>query len=161
MWLLNGNVQKLVLVVKGVDSGEVLERWMFNCQSSRRIRKASFSVENEVNTLANTKTPKEITQEVQAIIRQITACVTFLPLLNEPCSFDLLVYADADAAVPQALWEDSDPCCIINSEDVKLRSFTTKVRPVGPPHCMPILPVYPDRSSTVLASLLSIALLVL
>jgi len=123
---LNGNVQQLVLVVKGVDSGDTLERWKFNCQSSSRIRTIDTS-SNEVNNLSITKTPKEITQEIQAIIRQITACVTFLPLLNEPCSFDLLVYADANASVPAALWEDSDPCVIINSEDVKLRSFTTKV----------------------------------
>lgn len=72
------------------------------------------------------KADKEITQEIQAIIRQITASVTFLPLLNEPCSFDLLVYADRDATVP-ILWEDSDPCYITNAEEVKLRSFSTQV----------------------------------
>lgn len=73
------------------------------------------------------KPEKEITQEIQAIMRQITASVTFLPLLSESCSFDLLVYADQAATVP-VLWEDSDPCFIANSEQVRLRSFTTKVR---------------------------------
>lgn len=29
-WLMNGSVQKLVLVVKGVESGETLERWVFD-----------------------------------------------------------------------------------------------------------------------------------
>lgn len=141
VWLLNGNIQKLVLVVKGVDSGEVLERWAFNCQSTTRIRTigAAAGVENTAglnsnsitaDTISNTKSPKELTQEIQAIIRQITASVTFLPLLNEPCSFDLLVYADQDAAVPAALWEDSDACCIANGEDVKLRSFSTKLHKV-------------------------------
>jgi len=66
-------------------------------------------------------------QEIQAIIRQITASVTFLPLLNEPCCFDLLVYADQNASVP-VTWEDSDPCYISNYEEVKLRSFSTQVR---------------------------------
>ena len=80
--------------------------------------------------ITNIKSSKEVTQEIQAIIRQITACVTFLPLLNEPCSFDLIVYADQDATVPMALWEDSDPCCIIDSEDVRLRSFTTKLHKI-------------------------------
>lgn len=55
--------------------------------------------------------------------------VTFLPLLNEPCSFDLLVYTDKDAIVPQK-WEDSDPRYIMNSQNVKLRSFTTSVHKV-------------------------------
>jgi len=31
---------------------------------------------------------------------QITASVTFLPLLNDRCSFDLLVYTDMQSAVP-------------------------------------------------------------
>jgi mitotic spindle assembly checkpoint protein MAD2 len=59
-------------------------------------------------------------------VRQITASVTFLPLLNEPCAFDLLVYADRAATVP-VTWHDSDPCLIANAEQVKLRSFDTKV----------------------------------
>ena len=44
-------------------------------------------------------------------------------------SFDLLVYADDKAAVP-VTWEDSDPCFIANGEDVRLRSFTTKIHQV-------------------------------
>lgn len=132
VWLLNGNVQKLVLVVKGIDSGDVLERWAFNCFSTSKIKAATAndSIDNVADKISNTKSSKELTQEIQAIIRQITACVTFLPLLNEPCSFDLLVYADKDATVPMALWEDSDPCCIIDSEDVRLRSFTTRLHKI-------------------------------
>ncbi|RYY77697.1 hypothetical protein EON63_18265 [archaeon] len=74
----------------------------------------------------SSKAQKEITTEIQAIMRQITASVTFLPLLQEACCFDLLVYADKEATVP-LLWEDSDPCLISNAENVKLRSFNTKV----------------------------------
>ncbi len=158
------------------------------------------------------KSDKEITSEIQAIIRQITASVTFLPLLNDACeytqlshllhnpamhghchmglhsapsghvqhnihmsplyrqdmlaqpasnpaarciwhvksnslllgqfnmcsanrgtagTFDLLVYTDAASSVPTE-WEDSDPRFIQNAADVKLRSFTTKVRMVAP-----------------------------
>lgn len=117
-WLLNGAVQKLVLVVKGVETGDTLERWVFNCE-------ATGSDENSKSD----KAVKEITSEIQAIVRQITASVTFLPLLNEPCSFDLLVYADNAAAVP-VTWEDSDPCFIANGEDVRLRSFTTKIHTI-------------------------------
>ena len=31
---------------------------------------------------------------------QITASVTFLPLLSDPCTFDLLVYTDTSSDVP-------------------------------------------------------------
>jgi mitotic spindle assembly checkpoint protein MAD2 len=33
-WLLNGSVQKLVLVIKGNETGDTLERWVFDCQST-------------------------------------------------------------------------------------------------------------------------------
>eukprot|EP00339_Tiarina_fusa_P030043 CAMPEP_0117056962 /NCGR_PEP_ID=MMETSP0472-20121206/39526_1 /TAXON_ID=693140 ORGANISM="Tiarina fusus, Strain LIS" /NCGR_SAMPLE_ID=MMETSP0472 /ASSEMBLY_ACC=CAM_ASM_000603 /LENGTH=213 /DNA_ID=CAMNT_0004773623 /DNA_START=99 /DNA_END=740 /DNA_ORIENTATION=+ len=125
-WLLSGDVQRLVVVVSGVDSGETLERWQFN---------VSLEENDSENTLPNVdrkfgqKSLKDIHGEIQAIIRQVTASVTFLPLLNEPCSFDLLVYTKKDAAVPTK-WEDSDPCYIMNSQEVKLRSFTTSVHKV-------------------------------
>lgn len=60
---------------------------------------------------------------------QITASVTFLPLLTRPCTFDLLIYADRDASVPVE-WEDSDARMIEDAETVRLRSFTTKVHRV-------------------------------
>lgn len=138
-WLLDGHVQRLVVVVSGIDSGETLERWQFNV-SVGNDEKLTKSLGNEnISTVGNISTArqnasqkksmKEIHNEIQAIIRQITASVTFLPLLNEPCSFDLLVYTDKDAIVTQK-WEDSDPRYILNSQEVKLRSFTTTLHKI-------------------------------
>mmetsp|Transcript_21246 Transcript_21246/g.43463 ORF Transcript_21246/g.43463 Transcript_21246/m.43463 type:complete len:202 (-) Transcript_21246:147-752(-) len=118
-WLAAGSVQKLVVVVTGQQTQETLERWVFDVHTDK-----SIGVDGKVE-----KSQKEITSEIQAIIRQITASVTFLPLLDEPCTFDLLVYTDNDVDVPQA-WEESDPRYIANSDEVKLRSFTTKVHRV-------------------------------
>ena len=126
-WLMSGDVQRLVVVVSGVDSGETLERWQFNIALEGGVVDAENASPNMEP--AAPKTVKEIHGEIQAIIRQITASVTFLPLLNEPCSFDLLVYTKKDAALPTK-WEDSDPCYIMNSQEVKLRSFTTSVHKV-------------------------------
>lgn len=125
-WLLSGDVQRLVVVVSGVDSGETLERWQFNVSLDGGNENSENSMPN-ASAPQQQKTLKEIHGEIQAIIRQITASVTFLPLLNEPCSFDLLVYTKKDVVVPTK-WEDSDPCYIMNSQEVKLRSFTTSVR---------------------------------
>lgn len=72
---------------------------------------------------------KDITREIQAIIKQITSSVTYLPLLDQPCSFDLLMYTDSEAQVPRS-WEETDPKYITDSESVRLRSFTTKVHKV-------------------------------
>jgi mitotic spindle assembly checkpoint protein MAD2 len=127
-WLLSGDVQRLVVVVSGVDSGETLERWQFNVTLDEQVDAENARPNSHQQPTGN-KTIKEIHGEIQAIIRQITASVTFLPLLNEPCSFDLLVYTKKDTAIPSK-WEDSDPCYIMNSQEVKLRSFTTSVHKV-------------------------------
>jgi len=70
------------------------------------------------------KTEVEIQQEIQSIFRQITASVTFLPMLDGNCTFNVLVYADADSEVPLE-WGDSDAREIKDAEKVQLRSFST------------------------------------
>jgi len=70
------------------------------------------------------KTEAQIQDEIQAIFRQITASVTFLPVLDGNCTFNVLVYADADSDVPIE-WGDSDSKEIKNGEKVQLRSFST------------------------------------
>ena len=89
----------------------------------------SFTFDGASCRSGREKSTKEIQNEIRALIRQITATVTFLPLLDEPCTFDLLVYTDADADVPKT-WEESDPKYIQNSTEVRLRSFTTRVHKV-------------------------------
>ena len=118
-WLEEGDVQRLVVVVTGVETNETLERWTFAVNAC--------DTENAAPSTAGDV--KAITKQIQAIIRQITASVTFLPLLDEACAFDLLVYTRKTAAVPGA-WEDSDPKYIADSQEVKLRSFTTSVHSV-------------------------------
>ena len=63
------------------------------------------------------------------MIRQITASVTFLPLIDCICSFDILIYTHKDLDVPME-WGESDACMIQNSEEVKLRSFSTNIHRV-------------------------------
>ena len=118
-WLEEGDVQRLVVVVTGVETNETLERWTF----------AVNACDTENAAPSNAGDVKAITKQIQAIIRQITASVTFLPLLDEACAFDLWVYTRKTAAVPGA-WEDSDPKYIADSQEVKLRSFTTSVHSV-------------------------------
>eukprot|EP00823_Brevimastigomonas_motovehiculus_P002117 TRINITY_DN134_c0_g2_i1.p1 TRINITY_DN134_c0_g2~~TRINITY_DN134_c0_g2_i1.p1 ORF type:complete len:222 (-),score=50.13 TRINITY_DN134_c0_g2_i1:1009-1674(-) len=120
VWLMKGDVKKLVLVITSVEKQDVLERWVFDVQTEEKA--VSSGVTSD-------KSEKEITKEIGAIIRQITSSVTFLPLLDEPCTFDLLVYTNADNAVPEA-WEESDPKYIQKSNEVRLRSFTTKIHKV-------------------------------
>ena len=129
-WLETGHIQRLVVVVNGVDSEQTLERWQFNVAVDTTTTKGTENaIPNQSAATNAEKSVKQIHNEIQAIIRQITASVTFLPLLQEPCTFDLLVYTDKDIAVPKK-WADSDPCYIDDSAQVKLRSFTTSVHTI-------------------------------
>jgi hypothetical protein len=40
-WLIEGSVQKLILVIKGVESKETLERWAFDCEMPKENRDVS------------------------------------------------------------------------------------------------------------------------
>lgn len=119
-WLNHHLVQKLVLVVSSVATGDPLERWTFNVECDRSVTG---------DTTVASKPEKEIQAEIQAIIRQITASVTYLPMLDDACTFDLLVYTNSETAVP-SLWEESDPRYIANSQEVRLRSFSTTIHKV-------------------------------
>ncbi|EDN05247.1 HORMA domain-containing protein [Histoplasma capsulatum] len=138
-WMIGGKISKLVIVITSKDTGEHVERWQFDVQifnngrssRNRSTQKASPDNENApipTNTAATTPPPekseKEIQEEIQAIFRQITASVTFLPVLDGNCTFNVLVYADADSEVPME-WGDSDAKEIENGEKVQLRSFST------------------------------------
>ncbi len=119
-WLLSASAQKLVLVINSIEDKEVLERWVFNIEAfAPSVSEASGNVVE--------KSEKEINKEIAAIIRQITASVSFLPLLQERCEFDMLVYTSADAIVCDK-WEDSDAKLVKkNAVDVKLKSFSTRL----------------------------------
>ncbi len=144
-WMQHGKISKLVIVITDKDTGEHVERWQFDVQifASSKSKKASRSAtpattgdqENSsgggggggtaATSLADpAKTEAEIQAEIAALFRQITASVTFLPQLAGDCTFNVLVYADADSEVPVE-WGDSDAKEIVNGERVQLRGFST------------------------------------
>ncbi|KAF2020281.1 mitotic spindle checkpoint component mad2 [Aaosphaeria arxii CBS 175.79] len=131
-WMYGGKISKLVVVITSKETGEHVERWQFDVQifgkgSKSKTSKRSTEKENsapEANEGTADKTDEEIQAEIQSIFRQITASVTFLPMLDGNCTFNVLVYADADSEVPLE-WGDSDAKEIKNGEKVQLRSFST------------------------------------
>ncbi|MCJ1371319.1 Mitotic spindle checkpoint component mad2 [Loxospora ochrophaea] len=131
-WMGGGKISKLVVVITSKETGEHVERWQFDIQIFNQSgKKSSVSKstdkENAVPeepAVPVEKTEKEIQDEIQSIFRQITASVTFLPQLDGNCTFNVLVYADADSDVPLE-WGDSDAKEIKNGEKVQLRSFST------------------------------------
>jgi len=134
-WMLGGKISKLVVVITSKDTGENLERWQFDVQllgkASKKSSKTPVDAEGDENDATaipaekpREKTEKVIQEEIQSLFRQITASVTFLPMLDGRCTFNVLVYADGDAEVPME-WGDSDAKEIVDGEKVTLRSWGT------------------------------------
>ncbi|KAF1931312.1 mitotic spindle checkpoint component mad2 [Didymella exigua CBS 183.55] len=131
-WMYGGKITKLVVVVTSKETGEHVERWQFDVQifgknARTKSSKATTDQENSVpenSEVPEEKTEAEIQAEIQSVFRQITASVTFLPMLDGNCTFNVLVYADADSDVPLE-WGDSDAKEIKNGEKVQLRSFSS------------------------------------
>ena len=120
-WLFEKTVKKLVIVIINIDTHEPLERWQFDVECDKTMTETSKPKE---------KSWKDIQNEIRDVIRQITATVTFLPLLDAPCAFDILIYTGKDQDVP-AKWEESGPQFIANSQEVRLRSFSTMIHKVN------------------------------
>ncbi|TIC08717.1 DNA-binding protein [Wallemia mellicola] len=129
-WLLGNQVSKLVLAIVSKESKETLERWQFDIHNTANENSENKDKQNKP------KTEKEIHGEIQAIIRQITASVTFLPMIDEPCAFNILIYTsdteEAKTMEVSDLWVDADPHLIQSdkTEQVRLRSFDTSVHKV-------------------------------
>eukprot|EP00057_Strongylocentrotus_purpuratus_P035048 XP_797532.3 PREDICTED: mitotic spindle assembly checkpoint protein MAD2A [Strongylocentrotus purpuratus] len=119
-WLNQQIVQKVVVTISTEGTNEVLERWQFDIECDKSMTHDSKPRE---------KSQAEIHKGIQAVIKQITASVTFLPLLETACKFNLLIYTDKDLNTPEK-WEESGPSLIEHSEEVRLRSFTTSIHKV-------------------------------
>uniref|UniRef100_A0A183CN73 Mitotic spindle assembly checkpoint protein MAD2A n=1 Tax=Globodera pallida TaxID=36090 RepID=A0A183CN73_GLOPA len=123
MMLTKRKLKKLVLVITDIVTKEALERWQFD------IETPLDGNENVDENCSTSKDEKRIKQEISDVLRQITASVAFLPLLEQRCSFDVLVYTFRDAELPEG-WADSSECHIDNAEQVQLRSFSTAIHAV-------------------------------
>lgn len=117
-WLIGQKCNKLVLCIVDKDEGEVVEQWSFEIVHQGK-EEAS---EEEAVPLD----PSETQNQIRALIRQITASVTFLPeLTNEGnYTFNVLAYTDANAKVPLE-WSDSENKAIENAETVQFKNFST------------------------------------
>jgi len=112
-------LKRFVVVISDVATKEVMERWQFDIESI-----------DQTETGQTNKDEKRIKREISDVLRQITASVAFLPLLETRCSFDVLIYTFKDIDLPEG-WADSSECHIENAEEVQLRFFSTGLHKVG------------------------------
>ncbi|KAK0250289.1 Mitotic spindle checkpoint component mad2 [Friedmanniomyces endolithicus] len=148
-WMQKAKISKLVVVITSKETGEHVERWQFDVDHTKpypttKLTEAKVNVFQDPSKQTHStttgdkensapqqpapdsaKSDDDVQKEIQALFRQVTASVTMLPMLDGNCTFNVLVYADADSEVPLE-WGDSDAKEIRNAENVKLRSFSTK-----------------------------------
>nr|ODN85118.1 mitotic spindle assembly checkpoint protein MAD2 [Cryptococcus depauperatus CBS 7841]ODO02414.1 mitotic spindle assembly checkpoint protein MAD2 [Cryptococcus depauperatus CBS 7855] len=110
-WLLSSSLSRIVLAIKSTESGETLERWQFDIYTDDSVHSSlPGGPSKQVKTKQKEKTEKEVQGEIREIMKQITSSVTFLPILEEECTFTILAYTNdsPDVAIP-AEWGDTGP----------------------------------------------------
>lgn len=128
-WMLGGKCNKLVICIMDKDTGEVVERWAFDIERLPMEQDGNGKDDSQEEPKLS---KEEIQRQIRALIRQITASVTFLPDLSNKgrYTFNVLAYTDAYAKVPME-WGDSDAKEIENGEVMQFRSFSTEKHKVG------------------------------
>lgn len=124
-WIYGGRLSKLVVVIINKATTESFERWEFSLDTS------------EDEEPKDVKSRADIQREIQAIIRQITASVSYLPFLkDDEYTFNVLVYTDPSYETKNIPieWADTngDGRMIQGEADsVKFSSFQTSSHHVG------------------------------
>ncbi|VDK76940.1 unnamed protein product [Litomosoides sigmodontis] len=140
-WLENKQLRKLVVAISDLQTKTPVERWQFDIETEEITGQDGENLTKE-------KHERKIRQEMAEVMRQITASVTFLPLLESPCSFDVLIYTGKEADTPEN-WAETSACLIKGAEQVQLRSFSTAV------HSVHTKKIYLFRMSRIISRILS------
>lgn len=127
-WLAQNKVEKFSMIISSVHTKEVLERWDFKIDSELDNQNKDTSNIDPKNPTSS-KDLKKIQDEIRAVMRQIAATVSYLPLLECLCSFDLHLHTVKDCEIPQN-WNETENATIKNSQVVNLKSFSTGLQQV-------------------------------
>lgn len=124
-WLSRNELDKVSMILTNANSKEILECWDFKVQ----CEPATDGENVDPNNATSNKELKRIQSEIGSVMRQISATVSYLPLLDCICSFDILIHTIKDCEVPEK-WNETNAVSIQNPQTVKLRSFSTGLHQV-------------------------------
>lgn len=122
-WIFDGKINWLTLLIISKETDEITEKWMFHIDIIQDLK--SNNLKN--NEMCTSKSIAETQQEIQAIIRQISAAITFLPQFDEPQTFKVLVHTIGDIKTSKD-WDDAKHFKDMtegNLESVKFNEFGT------------------------------------
>ncbi|XP_065359555.1 mitotic spindle assembly checkpoint protein MAD2A [Calliphora vicina] len=123
-WLAKNMINKISMVITNAHTKEVLECWDFKMNAELGDGDTS-----DGSKLTSSKELKRIQNEIRDVMRQISATVTYLPLLDCICTFDVMIHTLQTCDVPES-WDETGPAFIQNAQAVQLRSFSTGLHKV-------------------------------
>lgn len=122
-WLAQNQVDKISMIITNVHTKEVLECWDFKVQNELGDSAGATKLDPN-NPPTSSKELKKIQAEIRDVMRQIAATISYLPLIESICTFDLLIHTLKDSEVPE-LWSPTADAKIENAQTVQLKSFST------------------------------------
>ena len=118
--MAKNQVEKISMIITNVNTQETLECWDFKVQSEPGDGSEKMDPKNPTSS----KELKVIQAEIRDVMRQIAATISYLPLLECVCSFDILIHTIKECDVPEK-WNETENVTIKNSQTVQLKSFST------------------------------------
>ncbi|XP_062543136.1 mitotic spindle assembly checkpoint protein MAD2A [Armigeres subalbatus] len=118
-WLSRNEVEKISMVITNVHTKEVLECWDFKVQNE-----PGDGPKIDPKNPTSSKELKKIQAEIRDVMRQIAATISYLPLIEYICTFDVLIHTMKHADVPEK-WNETGDVQIQNAQTVQLKSFST------------------------------------
>lgn len=128
-WVATNLVEKISLIITNAHSREVLECWEFKVENEGNENDSKVSNGDAINNTdpknpTSSKDLHRIQLEIRDVMRQISATITYLPLLDCICSFDILLHTLNGCEIPENFNETAD-VQIQNAQAVELKSFST------------------------------------
>lgn len=117
-------INKISMVITNAHTKEVLECWDFKMNAE-----LGDGETGDASKLTSSKELKRIQNEIRDVMRQISATVTYLPLLDCICTFDVMIHTLQTCDIPES-WDETGPAFIQNAQAVQLRSFSTGLHKV-------------------------------
>ena len=123
-WLAKNMINKISMVITNVHTKEVLECWDF-----KMLAELGDGETTNSTSLTSSKDMKRIQNEIRDVMRQISATVSYLPLIESVCTFDVMIHTLKNCDVPES-WNETGGIFIQNAQAVQLRSFSTGLHKV-------------------------------
>lgn len=123
-WLSKNLLNKVSMVITNAHSKEVLECWDFKVQAQ-----SGDGQDKTPMNLTSSKDLKRVQSEIREVMRQISATVSYLPLLDCICTFDVMIHTLNNCELPSG-WDETAGVFIQNAQAVELRSFSTGLHKV-------------------------------